>query len=259
MKVSNKIFLTIGYVTTILVILTIVYFILKGLIPATIGNGLTNTSDSAQPSTQTNVYCTRTTPYPMPPEFLRAISIRNQRLSQVGSINPDPNKNIHNCLDIQYADLSSQQAEGMFLFDPTSSPDDLKILVDNSYREYDDYLTAILLSHEITHAEQFDNESVEGIHETCYEKEDNAFISELNLFRALNPEERSSLLYKILQTPQKNSAYEGLYSLLQITLNALHECGNSTSTCYNQSVQTQISDMVKNNPAYQQECGVNQN
>ncbi len=202
-----------------------------------------------------NNYCTRTQPYPMPPEFQRAMSLITERVSQARpALQLDQKKVIRNCLDIQYADLSQQSAEGEFLFDQNSSQNDLKIYVNTSYHEYDDYLTAILLSHEITHAGQFVFQKYEGQRLSCYDKEIQAFDVEQAFIRTLNEEEKTSIFQKILTNPTKNTAYESIYQLMQIMNQAFQECGTLEGSCDADSVHNQITAMVENSPFYQQEC-----
>lgn len=262
---SKNAFTTIGYITVCLVIAILSYIVVKSFVSFVFSNPKPTKAQTQayQPTpTPSDMWCNRTQPYPMPPEFQRALSIiieRAQQSSQAsGTYNaPNPKKYYYNCLDIQYADLSKQQAEGEFLFDPSSTPEDLKILVDNSYQEYDDYLTAILLSHEVTHAYQFLEQYYDGITIPCYQKEIEAFTHERDIFADFNQEEQASLIAKIAANPNKNSAYAGLYELLQFNVEAAQECGLTASSCYFGSFNRQITQMVESNPFYQQECAGN--
>lgn len=191
-------------------------------------------------------FCPRTTPYPMAPEFQRALSLIGQRVSQVyGS--GDPNKSVYNCLDIQYGD-AGPNAEGFFLFDTRFSKiDDLKIIVDSSYRRNDDLLTAILLSHEVTHAWQFADELKNGNVLSCVDKEVGAFQNEYSFVTVLNPEEKSSLISR-LSNNDPNTALWGVYNLFSFT---------SGAQTY-RDTQNQIESMVKDSPYYQRQCSLTQ-
>ncbi len=199
------------------------------------------------PATNNNKTCPRKSPYPMQPEFQRALSLISQRTQQASGINSDPHNSLYNCLDIQYADLSGQNAEGFFLFDTSASKiDDLRILVDSSYKSYDDLLPAILLSHEITHARQFVNKVLYGISQNCEDMEVEAFSSQDELFRALNNEEKTSLINRVASDPAKNNAYYALYYLLETT--------NSATTVRDINNETRF--MVETNASYQKECNI---
>lgn len=259
-KPNTNIFTTIGYIAVCLSIAILSYITVKSVVFFVFSSSKTSTAQATHPTpTPSGVWCDRKTPYPMQPEFQRALSIIVERVMQSEknsgtNISSDPKKTFYNCLDIQYADLSQQQAEGEFLFDVNSSPEDLRILVDNSYQEYDDYLTAILLSHEVTHAYQFLEQHFENKYLSCYDKEITAFETERDLFADFNQEEQASLIAKVEYNPNKNSAYGGLNALFQINVEAASECGLSASTCYFNSIDRQITQMVESNPFYQQEC-----
>lgn len=212
---------------------------------------------SVIPNIQTSdYYCNRERPYPMPPEFERALSLVRQRQysSESISVTPDRKKNIVNCLNIQYSDLSEMNAEGIFTFDRNSTTDELRILVDNTYKEYDDYLTATLLSHEIVHAAQFTLETHEGKSLSCYEKEEEAFRRQLDFLSSLNQEELESLVLKVTSNPNKNDAYAGVYGLINISFQAYQQCNSNSDACFYDSIDQQIKDMVRNNPGYQEQC-----
>ncbi len=144
-------------------------------------------------------------------------------------------------MDIQYSDLSKfGSPEGFFIFDSNySTSDDLRIFVDNSYKGYDDYLTAVLLSHEISHAYQFltQKELVKKTNavlapdivnslQSCFDKEIYAFNRELDFLNGLNKEEYDSFRTRILNNPYKNSAYIGTATMLKISDGAAENCGN---------------------------------
>jgi len=218
-----------------------------------------------------NGYCNRSVPYPISPDLERAWSLLKERLNTStlknsptsATLTPLPGYPLKNCVDIQYKDLSDSGAEGFFKFDPSSTTNDLHIYVDSQYRNYDDLLTAILLSHEFEHAAQFLKYTVTGEKEECVQQEIEAFSEELTFWWSLNAEEQKSLVARISQNPNANSAYNGLFSLLTINSNAITQCGGwqnlysntkDAQLCYSQSTNSQIREMVVSNPFYQQEC-----
>lgn len=219
-------------------------------------------------STSPKTSCSRKKLYPMPSEFERALSLIYQRMGEHVKIGEDGNA-LKYCLDVQYGDLRSQNAEGIFLFDKNSTKNDLKIIVDRNYQSYDDILTAVLLSHEMAHASQFLSQS-ENISNKidCYEQEVQAFISQMSLIAVLNPEEAESLVYRVDNNPTKNNAYSILDTLFSINKQLVDVCGNPMSTdlsdprnkaysdCFFGNREKMLEKMVRNSPEYQKQCNV---
>ncbi len=213
------------------------------------------TGEINQTPTKNIGLCTRTTPYDNPPEFTRAISLVNQRYVEAklpGAID----ESISNCIDIQYTDLSNKEAEGYFIFDPNSSTNDLKIYVDNSYKSYDDILTALLLSHELKHVQQFIDYKTKGTDVSCFDKEIEAFSWQFGFLTDLNAEERKSLYNRISYNPNINNAYAMTWQLIQL-YNNTNDCSNE-NTCVGGSTMQQLKNMVINNPFYQKQCADSQ-
>lgn len=214
-----------------------------------------NKSSNINDTKNSNPLCLRTQPYIMAPEFVRAVSLLKQRGAEA--------KNSamaiylsYNCLDIQYSDLSKIGAEGYFLFDPNSSTQDIKVYVSNDYKSYDDILTAVLLAHELRHVNQFLEIHLAEYKNriiSCVHKEVQAFSVELDFINNLNQEERSSLYLRLVNNPNKNSAYQGILQLLAIRNGAADLCGNDFK-CYNDNVLQKIRTMVLDNPFYQKQC-----
>lgn len=201
--------------------------------------------------------CTRLTPYDLQPEFQRAISLIKQR-SQY------PNENwIYNCVDIQYGNALG--AEGVFYFDDTvSSLDKLVIVVDRSYREADDLLTAALLSHELQHAGQYVLFKKYGTPVSCIQDEVSAFFWQYQFIRSLNNEERNSIVSRL-----RNYSSRELHNQLQIIedLALMHSAAEKTClrqnvspnteevwSCYVKESRQKIEKWVVSNPHYQKQC-----
>jgi hypothetical protein len=209
----------------------IIYWIAGTIISVALINGFNNQNQTDQYKTN-GIQCTRKESYPMPLEFERALSLYSQRLHEAGLTT---NSGFHNCIDIQYSDLRLTGNAGvMGAFLPQSStPNDLRIYVDNVYRFNDDLLTAILLSHELTHASNFIWGEKNGSQKSCIDDEINAHQNELNFIRTLNQEERSSIFSRYLQNLKNNNPnafsknfFYSLYSLFQISSNANNVCNN---------------------------------
>jgi len=179
-------------------------------------------------------YCNRKEAIKLKPEFERSLSLIFQRLKFEEKLQEIKNSGgsfreilmyaymNRNCLDIEYANSVDEMrgADGLFLFSSEySSPDSLKIIVSPEFKSESDLLTALLLSHELTHATQFISEetfknalvwcnkvsnksncrllddSYGGlIQRSCYEKEVEAFLDEIRFFTTLNKGEIQILI-----------------------------------------------------------------
>lgn len=194
------------------------------------------------------IYCSRFEKYSMPDEFDRAIGLIIQRMKQSGyAFGDETAKNINdirNCLDIQYAqsDDDMQGAEGLFMFYENSTPDRLQIFVSPRYQIKDDLLTAILLSHEITHAYLFATGLNKNI--SCYENEARAFASQMQFLGTINNEELASITYRY----NYRSSQEAI-SVVDLIVALGTTSGNDG---YQKAL-----NYVKNSPFYQSQCAGN--
>lgn len=194
-----------------------------------------------------DVLCTRTTPYPLREEFNRALSLINQRLpnSSDASIKDIIRgiKLIRNCTDIQYAESEEEisGAEGVFMLDRNSSTDHLRIVVSPKYQIKDDLLTATLLAHELTHA-FIHSAGTEG-NITCYENEAVAFTIEKSFLLTLNKEEYDSLFFRYI-----NNTSPEVTSLLA----SFQAIANSPGNYFSDKAETYL----RNSPFYQKGCGL---
>lgn len=200
-------------------------------------------------------YCTRTTPYDNPQELTRALSLVNERWNAPTNA-PKAKGSYKNCVHLIYKEHNQMNnAEGFFLFDKDSSPNDIRIYVDNTYKNYDDILTASLLKHELTHATIL-LLALEGTPPpTCVEEEVSAFYSQIVFFSNLNEEEWKSITYRIGQNPHLNSAYELTNYLLLLATAAYNKCGNDND-CDKTYKKNNLRDWVSSNPYYQKQCNL---
>lgn len=140
--------------------------------------------------------CTRNNMYSIPPEFIRAMSLIRQRLTEK-QIPTDFIDSYYTCLNIQYAKLDEYK-NGEFA-GPESDPNNLVIRVNESLKASDDLLLSMLLFHEISHAEQYivylqkNDQTIMS----CLDAESNAFVKEYLYFATLNYEERLSVTSRL--------------------------------------------------------------
>lgn len=229
------------------------------------------------PKVTNKTLCPRTGYYNMPEEFKRSLSLIMQRMkTDENEVSPKNQEDgfkksgkVGYCLDIQYADLSSFSAEGIFFMDENSKPDRLKIYVDQNYKQNDDLLIALLLEHEVTHALQYYDDLLgennfpfpnkqNTPENNCYDKEIEAFLMQYVLFTSFKDEEIKSLIYRLQQSPYSNDSYANLIKIVQFTEDAYLKCGSYQSDCSVKAMLGKITDYVKSSPFYQKQCQAQQ-
>lgn len=192
-----------------------------------------------------DVYCPRSTNYQMEPEFSRALSLIEQRY--FANIQNTESKDIFNeithCLDISYAKADTEMggAEGLFRFVPGQSPERLAINVSPRYKSTDDLLTAVLLSHEVTHAINYIVGLESGKPASCFEDEATAFTVEIEFLARLNKGEMNSLQTR-LNTGESREVFGIVDTLMRVGQGKgkdLHE---------------KALNYVMQNPYYQKQC-----
>lgn len=230
-------------------------------------------------------YCQKNQPYPIKPEFSRAISLFVQRFGKNIDLSNRTNTDYtsliaynQNCLDIDYTPTEGQMngAEGLFLFDPKESGRTrLRILVSPSYIAQDDLVTSILLSHELFHVAQYiaeDNitriigECKPMIYKkdcpkleqmSCVDNEVYAFSNSLIYFSSLKQSEKDSYFLR---------AKEGMQNKLhRLIYDQVMGWGEWAGKCNSQLGNTErwtscLSEVIRqdivSNPYYKKQCGI---
>lgn len=253
-----------------LILLFVLFLITLGIGYKYLAWNLSNKPSGLQNPTapkQSTSLCTRNNPYPMQPEFERALSLiiqRNYQNSLTQTVNYAKSlESIKNCLSVVYKDTG--EAEGYFTFDQTQARNDFfPIYVSNKYQYTDDISTALLFSHELAHVFQFINEKFYNNKIDCYSSEVNAFYGQYIFILILNPEEKRTItsrwegsVSKIDKNPQIQitkqlsiMGYESARACNMETIKAGDSCWDAKFTKY-------IEDMVKSNPYYQKQCAHN--
>lgn len=204
--------------------------------------------------------CIREEMYDMSPEFARALSLIKQRFTdwyKKYNLESSLDMSFLNCVDIQYGDTGS--AEGVFTFDKNSSTiEKLYIIVDKSYANSDDLLTALLLAHEITHANNYLNKIINGTEMSCVNDEVMAFDNQLLLTGILTPEEANSLDARLRKDFQNPSNQLKIYwDLLVLRDQAKQKCKtNQFDNCTMREFASLIEKMVRSNSYYQKQCNL---
>jgi len=205
--------------------------------------------------------CIRKEPYNIAPEFERALNLMKQRFNDWYKQYNTENLadwSYLNCLDIQYS--NTDKTEGIFTLDEEGSNiDRLLIKVDYSYRNNDDLLTAFVLVHETTHANNYLNSIMSGDKISCVEDEVSSFYNQLLLGGLFNQEERESLNRRLQKGYNNlNNQLKISWDLLDLKDKARKICRTEDfNNCVMKEVIPLIEDMVRNNPYYQKQCGLN--
>jgi len=249
--------LIIKLIKSVFIILGIFFFIsfIAGLFK-------NNQSDNNKPFG--NEFCRRVEPYSYSNQLKRSISLVIERyeksnwdwVKEEGS----QYKKISNCIDIEYSDLSSIGAEGVFQFDENeSTPENLIILVDQNYTNLDDLSSALLLSHELTHAWQFVREYYGGSKIDCVQKETEAYSRQALFAQMLNKEESSSIISRI-EMRNSNSGQINFYEqLVEWMYQASISCKNNDvfdQKCLLYELTKNIKTWVISQPIYQKQCEI---
>lgn len=210
--------------------------------------------------------CKRSTPYPLNSEFNRVLDLISQRLDIENNYGTYWGNafNYRNCLDIQYSDESKKLgAEGLF-FAADPKLQDLKILINPDYKNYDDLTISTILIHELTHVGQKINETTNKIKSDCFGSEAEAFTSQAIFLSQLNQEEVRSIYARIRENANVNPAFKILTGIEQMQTEAYNACvvlkkdNNLTEKQFNECVWTGTKNKleleVKADPFYQKEC-----
>lgn len=194
-----------------------------------------------------DVSCPRSEPYPMPPEFLRAMSLILQRSTKDIS---DPDilewyESTMNCVDIQYADSEEALggAEGVFYFIPEQQPERLTILVSPRYKLQDDIVTATLLIHEYSHALSYVAGLMSGEKIDCFENEAIAFETQNRFILLLNPEEMRSIASRLINNPSPE-------------LRGVSDTWDAIQASPGSNYHEKAFNYVKSRPFYQKQCSL---
>jgi len=242
------------------------------------------------------VGCNRKTRINNLPQYDRALSLIQQRLLVNQKRFKYNNRalfiyfppNLTNCVKIiEKNSAEVDDFEGYFTF----NSEDIKnnyypIIVNSKYVKADDVLIALLLTHEITHIQQY-IDSVNKINTfTCIEKEVNAFLASRQFYiSGLNEEEMNTVTLRIydavdnnknIETTQKfNKPFDGQLLMIE-TIQNLYSSPNSKCKkvenptideaswdefgdyldCIDKEVPFLLKKIIENDSYYQKQCKI---
>jgi hypothetical protein len=213
---------------------------------------------NAQPN---EASCTRTTRLPNAPQYDRALSLLAQRIANSNTYSYDQNKftyfppQLTNCIKVNESDVTDTEgAEGYFTFNSKEiKPNYYPITADKNYSLTDDVLTALLLSHEMTHVQQYIDQLHGKPSLSCYDKEVEAFKAQLAFYTTLNTEENSSVLDRIQNEKNLNPQLQMLNTMFELHRSVANECnGELFSSCSQKQFLIKLKDVV--HQTYKNEC-----
>ena len=210
--------------------------------------------------TEKEVSCTRTIRLQNSPQYDRALSLIAQRIDDYNKYSFENLKfkyfptQLTNCIKVTETNVANTTgAEGYFTFNSKDIRQNYyPISVDASYSLTDDVLTALLLSHEMTHVQQYINQLNGKESLACYDKEIEAFMAQLDFYLTLYAEEDSSAYYRIQND-------ENLHPQLQMiktmtTINRDSNCDIMDKNCKDTNLRTKLKEMLMQNETYKKEC-----
>lgn len=212
---------------------------------------------STQSTQSSQSFCKRTQPYPNPPELNSAAELVVDRIGEkLGAQQmAERLKNWQNCLNMQYKSLPDG-VEGAFIFDENSSVDNLKVFVDDDYKNYPETLRALLLSHELRHVLQFLEFKATGVRVDCVRSEVEAFETQFLFGSSLHHDEREALATSA-RANLRSEEYRPVLELFVIHKTVENKCGQEIGgVCYRQELDSLLTKMVTSNPAYQKQCNL---
>lgn len=205
--------------------------------------------------------CSRKHPYEMSAQIVEALSIVRSKspLEVRNTLEP-----IVNCLNVQYKDLSKDKGlvEGAFSIDKSSTLDNLRIYIDNSFQTKSTEFVSLILAHEVIHAIYlvsdiyYKNPPV-----TCATQEYEAWGNEvLLMYNGFTNEQKSNINNEI------NSFYKTDVHALALS-NFVLEINKSLNLCKGAKTEKELYECKWNNvryvvqnkvdssPSYKVQCG----
>ena len=215
---------------------------------------------------ENKIGCTRTERHKNNPEYDRALSLINQRIATRNSyIKPenehydylhfsDFSPEITNCIKV--VPTTMEDEEGYFEFDTSKVLLNFYIInVSDNYSYTDDLTTALLLSHELTHVQQFIDYWNNDVELDCIDSEVQAFISQLNFYVLLNSEEVESIWQRInAGNKTENIQFEILNAMMSI--NQQSDCNIMDYNCTEANLKKKLKEFLLNDDYYRKQCNL---
>jgi hypothetical protein len=223
------------------------------------------------------ISCARTVRLDNKPQYDRALSLIQQRIDEnhkywtnAGEqyqdmlfINFPPE--LVNCIKISEEDTrGSTGVEGYFTFNGQDIKKDYyPITVSTDYGFTDDIVTALLLSHEMTHVQQY-MDALNGKNSlSCIDSEIDAFIAQLDFYGILNDEEISSVYYRIHGSDEVFLHPQLKMLDTMLTINRESGCGfrdlfkgKDSTHCVDINLRNKLREILTDDSYYRKQCGL---
>jgi len=214
--------------------------------------------------TPAQILCTRTTRLENDPQYDRALSLIQQRVDENSKwwdkYGEDKDlrfkyfpAQLINCIKIAEDESKNTSGiEGYFTFnDGEIRTDYYPITVSADYRYADDITTALLLSHEITHVQQYIDERNSKDVLPCIDKEINAFIAQQDFYAILNTEEIDSGYHRIQNDKSLHPQLQ-MMSTMQ-TINRESDCAFE-GACLDLNLRSNLRKILTADSVYRKQC-----
>jgi len=210
--------------------------------------------------------CLRTERLNNSPQFDRPLSLIQQRIQE--SIERDKTTswksaflefppNLVNCIYVKEEVIDSDSGiEGYFTF----NGEDVKsnyfpITVDKKYKDADDVVTALLITHEMEHVQQFLNKTPMDTRNECLKAEAEAFIAQWSLFGSLSIEEMTSINARIEYNDFLHPQLQMIERIRELSSEyAIPACGFMEKKCNREVLKVQMFHVLFDDDFYKKQC-----
>lgn len=230
------------------------------------------------------IFCSRKLRLDNQPQYDRALSLIQQRLITNKKRFKYNNRAIFtyfpsdlvNCIKIiEEAPNDKNDFEGYFKFNGSKIKENYyPIVVNSKYVESDDVLIALLLSHEMTHVQQYINSVNNKKAFSCIDNEVDAFLASRQFYiSGLNNEEMSVVSLRINETIDNDridprsfdnqlimlNVIQNLYSSPQSKckkVNVSSDEWNESINCIDKEVPVLLKQIIENDDYYKKQCNL---
>lgn len=251
------------FIFVVLLVLGAVVFCFFSIVKGRKGGIDNQSTNTERPKTVT---CTRTIRLNNDPQYDRALSLIQQRIDDNnkwwdkygetvdGRFKHFPPELV-NCIKIsEETTTGTGGPEGYFTFNSKDIKENYyPITVSSDYRLADDIETALLLTHEITHVQQYINTLNGKDSLSCIDKEIEAFRSQLDFYVLLNSEENSSVYNRIQSDKNLHSELQMLDTMM--TINRESNC-KFDGPCLDANLTNKLKEMLTSDSYYRKQCGL---
>lgn len=224
--------------------------------------------------------CTRTTRLDNLPQYDRALSLIQQRIDENHDGRYKFNKmhifnffpsQLVNCIKIVEKTPNDPDGyEGYFTLNGSDIKDDYyPIVVNSKYLKSDDILIALLLTHEMTHVQQYIDSINNKSNLSCVEKEVDAFLSSHRFFISTLNDQEMLLVWDRIDRAVDNggTSLDRPFDGQLLMLNSIVELRRSTSCemrfepltdkyygCVDSEVPVKLKQVIEEDSYYKKQC-----